>query len=124
MTMTTQAIKLGTLGVQAPDASALAGQLNPASSAFALSAAVTIVFSTLLTWAKEAYPGLHDFLAAMLGHHWTAHGVIDVAVFFALGLAFLRLGTAARMNARQLTVTLVAAVFGSGLGIASWFLTR
>lgn len=122
--MTTQAIRPGTAHVQAPDESTIAGQLNPASSAFALSAAVTILFSTLLTWAKEAYPPLHDFLASLLGHHWTTHGVIDVVVFFALGLAFLRFGTAARMNARQLTVLLAAAVAAGGLGIAAWFLTR
>jgi hypothetical protein len=119
--MTTQAIELGTAKAQAPDGSTMAGQLSPASSAFALSAAVTMLFSTVLTWAKEAYPALHAFLASVLGHHWTTHGVIDVVMFFALGLAFMKLGTAARMNSRQITVTLVAAVGAGALGIAAWF---
>jgi len=98
-----------------------ASSLDRVSAAFALSAAVTVVFNTLLAWVKDAYAPLNTFMAHLLGHHWTTHGVADVLLFVVLGFVFLNLGTAQRMSSNRLVGTLVGAVIAAGLGLAAWF---
>ena len=120
--MTTHAIKLDGVAARTPGELETAARLNPASAAFALSAAVTIVFNTLLTWGKEAYPPLNTFMASLTGHHWITHGLANVAVFLALGLLFARLGTADHIGAQRPAFVLIAAVFVSGIGLAGWFI--
>ncbi|MDB4906868.1 MAG: hypothetical protein JWO05_1652 [Gemmatimonadetes bacterium] len=119
--MTTHAAKFDDVAGYAPQTSGSTILLNPASSAFALSAAIAIVFNTLLTWGKEAYPALNAFMASLSGHHWITHGLADVAVFIALGLVFMTFGTASQMSPKQLVAVLVSAVFSAGLGLAAWF---
>ena len=77
-------------------------QLDCVSAAFALSAAVTVVFNPLRAWVKDAYEPLNKFMAHLSGHHWTMHGLADVLLFVVLGLVFLNFGAA-------------------GLGLAAWF---
>ncbi|MEO8652786.1 MAG: hypothetical protein ABI409_01545 [Ramlibacter sp.] len=96
-------------------------QLDRVSAAFALSAAVTVVFNTLLAWVKDAYEPLNTFMAHLSGHHWTTHGIADVLLFVVLGFVFLSSGVASRMNPPRLVATLVGAVVAAGLGLAAWF---
>lgn len=96
-------------------------QLDPVSAAFALSAAVTVVFNTLLAWVKDAYEPLNTFMAHLSGHHWTTHGIADVLLFVVLGFVFLSSGVASRMNPPRLVATLVGAVVAAGLGLVAWF---
>jgi hypothetical protein len=96
-------------------------ELDRASSAYALSAAVTVVFSTILTWAKETYAPLHDFMASLTGHHWTTHGIAAVAVFLLLGLAFLNWRVAERISPHRLIVALIGAVMAAGVGLVGFF---
>ena len=65
--------------------------MKPATSSFALAAAVAIVFNTLLAWAKDAWEPLNDFLKSIAGHHWTTHGLADLVVFVGLGLVNISL---------------------------------
>lgn len=51
-----------------------------------LSAAVTIVFNTLLAWIKDAYDPLNSFMAALTGHHWITHSLANVTLFFTLSM--------------------------------------
>jgi hypothetical protein len=95
--------------------------LDRVSSAFALSASVAIVFNTVLAWIKDAYEPLNKFMASLTGHHWTTHGLFDIAVFVILGLVFLQTGIASRMNPMRLVYTLVGSVVVAGLGLAAWF---
>lgn len=119
--MTTHVIDHGTEGIRERSPVRSGDALHPASAAFALSAAIAIVFNTLLTWGKEAYPALNAFMKSLSGHHWITHGVVDVALFALLGLLFLKLGTARQVTGTQLVISLVAAVFVGGLGLAAWF---
>jgi len=96
--------------------------LDRASSAFALSAAVTVLFNTVLAWVKDSYEPLNEFMKSLTGHHWTTHGITDVAVFVVLGFVFMNTGIAQRMNPKTLIRVLVGAVVVSGLGLAVWFL--
>src|SRR5438477_250868 len=83
---------------------------------YAPSAAVTVVFSTILTWAKETYAPLHDFMASLTGHHWTTHGLAAVAVFLVLGLVFLSWRVAERISPQRLIVALIGAIMAAGVG--------
>ena len=96
-------------------------QLNRTSSAFALSAAITVLFNTVLAWVKDAYEPLNAFMKAVSGHHWTTHGLTDVALFLILGIVFMNTGVADRINPNRLVVTVVGASLLAGLGLAAWF---
>lgn len=119
--MSNHAIRLDVPADGTKPTASYVSQLDRVSAAFALSAAVTVVFNTLLAWGKDAYPPLNTFMAHLLGHHWTTHGVADVLLFVVLGLVFLNLGVAGRMNPVRLIGTLVGAVVAAGLGLAAWF---
>lgn len=90
------------------------------AAAFGLSAAITVVFNTLLAWIKDAYPPLNSFMASLTGHHWRTHGIVVVAVFFLLGWLFMSRGAAPHITDR-LIIGLAAAVVVAGLGLAGWF---
>src|ERR1700722_8840398 len=76
--------------------------LDGAAAAFGMSAAVTIVFNTVLAWVKDAYDPLNSFMASLTGHHWRTHGLADVIVFVALGYVLMRRGF--RMDGMKLAV--------------------
>lgn len=96
--------------------------LDKRSAAFALAAAVAVLFNTALAWVKDAYAPLNTFMAHLFGHHWTTHGLFDLAVFVALGLLFNSTGIASRIEPQRLVAMLFAAVVIAGLGLAGWFL--
>lgn len=95
--------------------------LSPATSGFALAAAVTALFNTALAWAKDAYPPLNDFMKSVGGHHWTTHGLIDLIMFIGLGLIFTSTRSAERIDPKRLNTVLVAAVAIAALGLALWY---
>jgi hypothetical protein len=98
-----------------------AAGFSEASAAFGLSAAITILFNTLLAWVKDAYDPLNTAMAHLTGHHWTTHGLVDLAVFVVLGIVFLRTGTARRIDPNRLVLGLIGSVVIGGLGLAAWF---
>lgn len=95
--------------------------LDRRSAALALSAAVTVIFNTALTWIKDAYDPLNRFMALLSGHHWITHGVFDIVLFIVLGMLFYRSGMASRMNPLRLAQVLFGAVVLAGFGLAAWF---
>lgn len=97
-------------------------ELSPHTAGFGLSASVTIVFNTVLTWAKETYDPLNAVMKALLGHHWITHGVAVVAVFLVLGFFFSKSAYIQKVKGSTLVVILVGSVVLSGLGIAGFFL--
>lgn len=96
--------------------------LGRVSSAFALAAAVTVLFNTALAWAKDAYSPLNKFMASLTGHHWTTHALADIIVFFVLGLIFSNTGVAGRINPNRLINVLIGAVIVASLGLVGWYL--
>jgi asparagine N-glycosylation enzyme membrane subunit Stt3 len=90
------------------------------TAGFGVAAAVAIIFSTLLTFAKESYPALNAAMKAATGHHWITHGVAVMAVFLILG--WLLSKTNIRMSGKRLAWKLVAATVLAGLGLIGWFL--
>jgi hypothetical protein len=94
---------------------------TPATSGFVLSAAVTVLFNTALAWAKDAYPPLNDFMKSLSGHHWTTHGLVDLLLFFGLGLLFMKTRVTEKIAPNRLTAVLVGAVAIASVGLALWY---
>lgn len=91
------------------------------SAAYALAAAVTVLFNTVLAWVKDAYDPLNKFMAGLFGHHWTTHGLFDVTLFLVLGALFLNTGWAQRIRPNRLVWMVFGAVVLAGFGLAAWF---
>jgi hypothetical protein len=96
-------------------------KLTAATSGFVLAAAIAVLFNTGLAWAKDVYPHLNDFMKSVGGHHWTTHGLADLAVFLGLGFIFAKTRVAEKIDPNRLTGALVAAAVIAGLGLALWY---
>jgi len=91
------------------------------ATAFGISYAITSIFSALLVVLKETSPAVHDGLAAITGHHWVTHGLLNVIIFVVLGMILSRSGRP-QMSAGSLVNTIVGSTIVSGLIIAGFFL--
>jgi hypothetical protein len=96
------------------------GVIDGAAAAFGVSAAIAIVFNTLLAWVKDAYDPLNSFMASLSGHHWTTHGLADIAVFVIVGFVLMKRGIT--MDGTKLAALVAGAVIVGGGGLALWFL--
>jgi hypothetical protein len=96
-------------------------QLSPATSGFVLSAAITALFNTGLAWAKDSYPPLNNFMKAVGGHHWTTHGIVDLALFIGLGIIFTKSKVAEKIDPNRLNAIFVGTVASATLGLALWY---
>jgi hypothetical protein len=96
-------------------------KLGRSSAGFAMAAAITVLFSTALAWAKDAYKPLNDFMNALAWHNWITHGIADVILFVGLGLIFSRTGWVERIAPNRLITFLVVAVVVAGAGLFAWY---
>lgn len=90
------------------------------TTAFGLSYAITSIFSALLVVLKEMSVGVHDALAAVTGHHWITHGVLNIIIFVVLGLVLSR-SASSQMTTSSLITTIIGSTVISGLIIAGFF---
>jgi len=67
--------------------SAASDLLNAKTSGYAMAYAYTAIFNALLVLLKENVHPVFQFMVS-LGHHWVTHGVLDLIVFFGLGIFF------------------------------------
>ncbi len=96
-------------------------KLGRSSAGFAMAAAVTILFSTVLACVKDAYKPLNSFMNSVAWHNWITHGLVDVILFILLGMIFSRSGVAERVAPGRLISFLVGAVVVAGLGLFVWY---
>jgi len=89
------------------------------ATGFGVSYAITSVLSALLVVLKESSEAVHDGLAAITGHHWVTHGLLDVVVFLVLGFVLSRIGM--KMTGNALVSTIIGATVVSGLIITGYF---
>jgi hypothetical protein len=97
-------------------------KLSRATSGFALAAAITVLFNTVLACVKDSYKPLNTFMTSVSGHQWTTHGLADLILFAGLGLVFMKTGLAERIEAGRLVGVLVGSVILAGMGLAVWYL--
>ena|SRR5579872_5605095 len=98
-------------------------KLGRASGAFAMAASITVLFSTALAWAKDAYAPLNSFMNSLAWHNWIAHGFADVILFFGMGMLFLKSDLTGRNAPSRLILVLVASVVVAGAGLLTWYAT-
>jgi uncharacterized membrane protein SirB2 len=96
-------------------------KLTAATSGFVLAAAITVLFNTALSCAKDAYAPLKDFMGSLTGHDWTTQGLIDLVLFVGLGAIFMSTRAAERIDSSRLIASLIGAVVIAGLGLCIWF---
>jgi hypothetical protein len=97
-------------------------KMGRVSVGFAMAASVTVIFSTALAWVKDAYKPLNSLMNAIAWHNWITHGLIDVILFFGLGLIFSKTNRAGRIASNRLISFLVTAVAAAGIGLFAWYL--
>ena len=93
--------------------------VSPATSGFALSAAVVVLFNTLLACVKDADAPLKNFMRSLTGHDWITQGLADLILFVLLGLLFLKLRVA--MDGTRLIAVLVGAVAIASVALGTWY---
>jgi hypothetical protein len=91
-----------------------ASTFGRARSAFALSAAITILLNTVVACTKDAYSPLKLFMASLTGQDLTSQGLADVVVFVGLGLILLEASFAEKINPTPVISFLVGAVTVAG----------
>jgi uncharacterized membrane protein SirB2 len=96
-------------------------KLGRASAGFAMSAAITILFSTVLACVKDAYKPLNNFMNGVAWHNWITHGFVDVILFVALGLIFSKTERTEQVAPGRMISFLVGAVVVAGLGLFIWY---
>jgi hypothetical protein len=95
------------------------GLLDDAAAAYGISAAIAILFNTVLAWIKDAYDPLNSFMASLTGHHWITHGLADIAVFVIVGAVLMRRDVS--MDGTKLALLVAGSVIVGGGGLALWF---
>ena len=95
---------------------------HPITTGFGFSAAVAIIFNTVLILVKETYPTVKALMKVLSGHHWTTHGVAVVLVFIVCGFIFSRISSLSRIRTTVLTTTVLVSTVLAGFGIAGFFL--
>jgi hypothetical protein len=91
------------------------------SAPFAIAAAITMLFSTGLAWAKDAYQPLTRIMNTIAGHNWIAHGAADLVLFFGTGIVLSKSQWPSRMAPNRVITLLVAAAVISGVGLFGWY---
>jgi hypothetical protein len=97
------------------------GKLTPATSGFVLAAAITVLFNTALSCAKDADAPLKAFLKSLTDHDWTTQGLLDLALFAGLGLIFTKTRVAEKIDSGRLIAGLIGAVAIAAIGLVLWF---
>jgi hypothetical protein len=96
-------------------------KLSLASGAFAMAAALTVLFNTALSWAKDAYRPLLVWMNGIAGHNWTTQGLADLILFLGLGLIFAKSHWTESIAANKLILFLTVAVAIAGVGLFAWY---
>ena len=98
-----------------------ASRLGRARTAFAMSAAITVLFNTVIACAKDAYNPLKLFMASLSDHDWTTQGLADVILFVGLGFIFLKMSLSEKASPTRVISFLVGAVIVAGVGMFAWY---
>lgn len=99
----------------------VAPPLGLADSAFGLSAAVTILFNTIIACAKDASAPLKHLMAVPTGSDWTTQGVVDVILFVLLGLILSKTAMAKTISPKRVISFLLGSVLIAGVGLFVWY---
>jgi uncharacterized membrane protein YkvI len=91
------------------------------TASFGLSLGLTNLFNALLVIVKETNEPVLTWMKAT-GHHWVAHGVLDIMVFAALGLLLVPVGETWRSHPNRITATAIGGIMVGALLIAGFYI--
>jgi hypothetical protein len=100
-------------------------EMGKYTKSFGLSFAIASLFNAFLVIVKE---GNEDtvlaWMAAATGHHWVAHGILNLIVFLVVGWSLSRMndGEGVTITSKALVTTIVASLVISWLIIVGFFL--
>ena len=98
--------------------------LSKQSIAFGIALSIACVVNALIVVVKEKSPAVMNGMKSILGHHWTTHSAIVLALFLGLGglFAALRGGRGLELTASRLIGTLVSGVVLASVIIVGFYL--
>jgi len=98
--------------------------LSKRTVSFGIALAVACVINAIIVVVKEKSDAVMGTMKKVLGHHWTTHSAIVVALFLALGglLGMARGGRGVAITTNRLISTLVSAVGAAVLIIIGFYL--
>jgi len=92
------------------------------TAGFGLSLIVTSLLNAVILLLKETSGAVLNAMKAALGHHWTTHGALVIALFVVLGFIFSSTKIAEKWDSRKLLTYIIWAVIISSVIIAGFFL--
>jgi len=95
--------------------------LDKTTIGFGLSAAVVSILNTLLVIFKELTPPFKNGMASAMGHHWTTHGAMVIALFIVLGFVFSGMAKPEFWSADKLGNTILWSVIVGGGALAAFY---
>ena len=96
--------------------------LDKTTIGFGLSTAVMSILNTLLVIFKELTPPFKKAMADAMGHHWTTHGVIVIALFLVLGYVLAGAVKPESWSADKLGKAIIWSVIISGGALAAFYI--
>ncbi|MDO9514717.1 MAG: hypothetical protein Q7J01_01270 [Syntrophales bacterium] len=92
------------------------------TAGFGLSLVVTSLLNAVILVLKETNDAVMDTMKAALGHHWTTHGALVIALFVVLGFIFSSMKIGEKWDSQKLLKYIIWAAIISGVVIAGFFL--
>jgi hypothetical protein len=98
--------------------------LSKRTTAFGLAVAIACMVNAVIVVFKEKSDAVMKAMKSVLGHHWTTHAALVIALFFVLGWLFaaLRGGRGPELAANTLIGTIVSGVVLAGMIIVGFYL--
>ncbi|MEI6534314.1 MAG: hypothetical protein WCN98_03160 [Verrucomicrobiaceae bacterium] len=98
--------------------------LSKNSVSFGLALALACVVNAIIVVVKEKSDAVMNGMKKVIGHHWTTHTVIVLALFFLFAWLFGRAnnGKGMTITAGRLISTLLSGVIIAGLIIVGFYL--
>ena len=98
--------------------------LSKRTVSFGIALAVACVINAIIVVVKEKSDAVMNAMKRVLGHHWTTHSALVVALFLVLGglLSFARGGRGVEITTNRLITTVVSAVGAAALIIIGFYL--
>jgi hypothetical protein len=97
------------------------GKLNRATAAFGVSAAIVVLFNTLLACVKDVNQPLLRLMNSIAGHNWTTQGIVDLVLFFGLGFVAMRTRWPENIGPRRLILLVVWSAVIAAVVLAAWY---
>jgi hypothetical protein len=95
--------------------------VNQLTISYIIAYVITVMFSSLLTIAKDLHAPLKDWMKSLTTHHWVTHGIFVIVLFFFLAFIFDKQKTGKKMTADQLSNWVIYGTILSGIILVGFY---